>query len=122
MPNSNGRFSGNECGPAWPMPAKTANAWAGHSQQPSTPTRYESSSVPASANPKSPADYILEELPCAASWSQSKPRSGRPNEVTHPSRKLTLNKPALNDVRKSALIGHFGHPQFHGSVAHDYDR
>src|ERR1035437_4806809 len=79
------------------MPAKTANAWAGHSQQPSTPTRYESSSVPALANPQSPADYILEELPCAASWRQTKPKSGRPNELTHPSRKLTLFLCSRND-------------------------
>src|ERR1019366_2765390 len=78
-------------------------------QRRSTLTRSKSSSVPALANPKSPADCILEELPCAASWRQSKPKSGRPNELTHPSRKLTkIHRSVQAGNRIPTLEGEIG--------------
>jgi putative DNA-invertase from lambdoid prophage Rac len=46
---------------------RMASAWAGHSQQPSTPTRCESSRVPASANPKSLAACKSAGPPSVAS-------------------------------------------------------
>ena len=53
--NSSGRSSANGSAPGWHRPARTANAWADRSRQPSMPTKYESSTALASVKLKSPA-------------------------------------------------------------------
>jgi hypothetical protein len=51
----------------WPMPGRTANAWADPFPPPSTPIRSANSAAPASANPRSPAVSTSAALRCAVS-------------------------------------------------------
>jgi hypothetical protein len=55
------------CGLDWPMPGRTANAWADPFPPPSTPIRSANSAAPASANPRSPAVSTSAALRCAVS-------------------------------------------------------
>ena len=55
------------CGLDWPMPSRTANAWADPFPPPSTPIISANSAAPASANPRSPAVSTSAALRCAVS-------------------------------------------------------
>ena len=55
--------------PAWPTPGRTARSWAGPSQQDSTPPRYGSCIVPASAKPRLPAGWRSGAPQCAVFWA-----------------------------------------------------
>ena len=101
--SSSARSCANECGPVWPMPGRTASAWAGPQRPPCMRIGSANCTAQDRANRRSPAAFTSDAPRCGASWPLRRRRNSSPLLITHP----CLSAPAI----KGAILADLGRSQ-----------